>query len=56
MADQILNVRLYDNPLTPEINDYTGRVQLNGNCIIRAFNTAGFVITFGEIAGAKFGN
>ena len=30
MADQILNVRLYDNPLTPEINDYTGRVQLNG--------------------------
>ena len=30
MADQILNVRLYDNPLTPEINDYTGKVQLNG--------------------------
>jgi len=30
MADQILNVRLYDNPLTPEINDYTCRVQLNG--------------------------
>ena len=30
MADQILNVRLYDNPLTPEINDYTGMVQLNG--------------------------
>ena len=28
MADQILNVWLYDNPLTPEINDYTGRVQL----------------------------
>ena len=30
MADQILNVRLYDNPLTPETNDFTGRVQLNG--------------------------
>jgi hypothetical protein len=30
MADQILNVRLYDNPLTPEKNDYTARVQLNG--------------------------
>lgn len=30
MADQILNVRLYDNPLTPETNDYTGQVQLNG--------------------------
>lgn len=30
MADQILNVRLYDNPLTPKTNDYTGKVQLNG--------------------------
>jgi hypothetical protein len=30
MADQILNVRLYDNPLTPETNDYTGKVQMNG--------------------------
>jgi DNA-binding domain/Domain of unknown function (DUF4469) with IG-like fold len=25
-----LNVSLYDNPLTPEPDDYTGRVQLNG--------------------------
>lgn len=25
-----LNVSLYDNPLTPETNDFTGRVQLNG--------------------------
>ena len=30
MTDQLLNVRLYDNPLTPEPNDYSGRVQLNG--------------------------
>lgn len=25
-----LNVSLYDNPLTPETDDYTGKVQLNG--------------------------
>lgn len=30
MADQILNVTLHDNVLTPEANDYTGRVKLNG--------------------------
>jgi hypothetical protein len=30
MADQILNVLLYDNPLTPDPNDRTGLVKLNG--------------------------
>jgi hypothetical protein len=30
MADQILNVVLYDNPLTPDPTDRTGRVKLNG--------------------------
>ena len=30
MADQILNLTLVDNVLTPEANDFTGRVKLNG--------------------------
>jgi hypothetical protein len=30
MADQILYVTLQDNALTPESNDFTGRVKLNG--------------------------
>jgi hypothetical protein len=30
MAEQIINVMLVDNALTPEAGDFTGRVQLNG--------------------------
>ena len=35
MAEQILNVRLYDNPLTPELNDFSGRVVF---CRILTYN------------------
>jgi hypothetical protein len=30
MAEQVLNIKLVENPLTPEPNDFSGRIQLNG--------------------------
>ena len=54
MTHQILNVKLYNHPLTPEKYDYTGRVRLSGTMNIVKVRTCVVAILCVILAGSFY--